>query len=101
MQCWVPHFSTAVNVNPIRGGGGGFSAPLRFFLYHCQTPQHRKLILGDFFQTFIAHMSSQLRVGSQAAVLCLAAALRPLAVRSLESAERGTTVRPVSLPFAS
>ena len=43
-------------LNPIPGGGGPKRPPLRFFLCHCQTPQDRKLILGDFFQTFIPHI---------------------------------------------
>ena len=37
-------------------GGPKRPPPLRFFSRHCQTPQDRKLKLGDFSYTFIAHI---------------------------------------------
>ena len=49
--------------NPIPGGGP-FAPPLRLFLCHCQTPQDRKLILGDFFLTLIAHILTTKNTGS-------------------------------------
>ena len=60
-----------ISLNPIPGGGGLLApSPLRFFLCHCQTPEDRKLILADFFQTFIAHiltkkLPGQVRSGYQ------------------------------------
>ena len=59
---------SACSVNPIPGGG--FPAPLRFFLCHCQTPQDWQLILGDFFLIFIAQKNCQGQVRSPVAV-CL------------------------------
>ena len=45
-------------LNPIPGGGG-FKAPFRFLLCHCQTPQDWKLILGDFLNIHCAHFDKK------------------------------------------
>ena len=66
--CPPPHtFSDVPTPMPfltLFGAGGGLLGPLRFFLCHCQTPQNRKLILGDFFETFIAHILTKQIIGS-------------------------------------
>ena len=50
--------------NPIPGWWGPLGPSFGFFLFHCQTPQDWKLILGDFSLTFIVHILTKKVAGS-------------------------------------
>ena len=47
---------TSNPLNPIPGGGGSRSPPLRFFADSVKTGALRAAKFGDFIRTFIAHL---------------------------------------------